>query len=80
MADVAWTVLEPAEFRSAGGATLNKLADGSLLASGDKSFCRYVSDQASTVLNPITYIRIEALPDDSFPRRGRDARRTGTSR
>jgi len=70
VSDVAWTVLEPAEFRSAGGATLNKLADGSLLASGDNPSPDTYSIKASTTLNPITYIRLEALPDDSFPRRG----------
>ena len=32
---VAWTLLEPTDFRSVGGAKLTKLADGSLLAGGE---------------------------------------------
>src|SRR5262249_13223534 len=35
---VAWTTLEPKELKSAGGATLTKQADGSVLASGKNPF------------------------------------------
>ena len=70
VSDVTWTLLEPAEFRSAGGATLRKLADGSLLASGDNPSPDTYSIKASTGLTPITFIRLEALPDDSLPRKG----------
>ena len=34
-ADAIWTVLDPTQFASAGGATLHQQPDGSLLASGN---------------------------------------------
>jgi hypothetical protein len=65
-----WQVLEPAEFRSAEGATLKKLPDGSLLSSGkrpERDICTVV---AHTDIKGITGIRLEVLTDDSLPHRG----------
>jgi hypothetical protein len=67
---VAWTTLDPAEFRSAGGATLKKLDDKSLLASGENPAVETYSIVARTDLKQVTAIRLEALPDDSFAAKG----------
>lgn len=67
---VAWTPLGPNEFRSTGGATLAKLADGSLLAGSENppqdSYVIKTGSSAGT----ITAIRLETLPDDSLPHKG----------
>lgn len=65
-----WTVLEVVEARSKGGATLTRLADGSILASGDNPSPDAYFIQASTGLRRITAVRLEAMPDDRLPQRG----------
>ena len=62
-----WSVVDPTEFSSAGGATLKKLDDKSVLAGGtnpDKDTYEVV---LKTPLDRITGIRLEALADESFP-------------
>jgi hypothetical protein len=65
-----WTTLDPAEFRSAGGATLKKLDDKSLLASGENPAVETYTVIARTDRKHITGLRLEVLPDDSFAGKG----------
>jgi hypothetical protein len=65
-----WRVLEPVACTSAGGATLTRQPDGSILSEGkrpEKETCTVVAD---TGLESITGIRLELLPDDRLPHRG----------
>ncbi|MBL8191388.1 MAG: DUF1553 domain-containing protein, partial [Acidobacteria bacterium] len=65
-----WTTLDPTEFKSAGGATLTKLDDKSLLASSkDPEFDEYII-KARLPLSKLSALRIEAMPDKSLPRGG----------
>jgi mono/diheme cytochrome c family protein len=67
---VAWRVLEPETFTSAGGATLTRQADGSVISSGarpEKDTCTII---ASTAAARITGLRLEVLVDDSLPMKG----------
>ncbi len=68
--DVEWTVLDPIEFRSRGGATIRKLADGSLLVAGTIPERDTYTVVAGVPPGDITAVRLEALTDDSLPRRG----------
>jgi len=66
----AWTVLDPVEFRSQGGATLQELDDRSLLVGGaipDNDVYTVVTDLP---MHGITAVRLEALTHDSLPKRG----------
>lgn len=65
-----WTVLEPTEMESAGRATLTRLADGSILASGTNTTGDAYTIVAEADPMQVTAIRLEALPDDSLPNRG----------
>lgn len=65
-----WTVLNPTELASTGGATLKELGDGSVLVSGAKAEQDIYTVTARTGLNGITGIRLEALPDESLPKGG----------
>ncbi len=67
---VEWTVLDPVEYRSSGGATLKKLDDSSLLAAGENPATETYSVIAWANLKDITGLRLEALPDDSFTAKG----------
>lgn len=67
-ADV-WTTLEPISF-TAESATLTKLPDNSLLASGDLNPNDVYIITAKTNLQNIKAIRIEAMLDESLPRSG----------
>lgn len=65
-----WTVLKPAELTSQGGATLTRLDDNSILASGanpDQDFCTV---SAATTLVGVTGFRLEVIPDPSLPGQG----------
>ncbi len=65
-----WIVLDMVEHKSAGGATLSKLDDGSLLATGtNPDFDKYTF-VAHTNLSGITAIRLEALAHESMVRKG----------
>jgi hypothetical protein len=67
---VAWTPLEPGEFRSTGGAKLTKQPDGSLLASGENPPQDSYVIKAAPPSDAITAIRLETLCDDSLPYKG----------
>ncbi|MFB3104994.1 MAG: DUF1549 domain-containing protein, partial [Pseudomonadales bacterium] len=65
-----WIVLDLAEAKSHGGATLTKLDDGSLLASGtNPNFDKYTL-VATTSIQGITAIRLEALAHPSMVKNG----------
>jgi hypothetical protein len=67
---VAWTVLDPASFKSAGGAMLTKQADKSILAAGKNPSPETYTITANATLAGITAIRLEVLPDASLPAKG----------
>jgi hypothetical protein len=69
-AAVNWVVLEPATLASAGGATLTRQADNSVLVSGNNPAADTYSFAAQTNLSAITGVRIEVLPDDSLAAKG----------
>jgi hypothetical protein len=66
-AEEIWTVLDPARFESAGGATLHKLADKSILADGQNPSPETYTIVVPTELSAITGFRLEVLPDPSLP-------------
>jgi hypothetical protein len=63
---VEWTVLEPTSVTSAGGASLTKKSDGSILASGKNPSTDLYTVLADTNMAGITGIRLEVLPDPSL--------------
>lgn len=65
-----WTVLDPSSFISANGATLSKLGDLSILASGAAPDFDTYTVTAPTLLTGITGIRLEVLEDPSLPFNG----------
>jgi Protein of unknown function (DUF1553)/Protein of unknown function (DUF1549)/Planctomycete cytochrome C len=65
-----WTVLEPVRWSSKNDATLSKLDDGSLLASGDRPEIDTYEVAYRTGLKKITGLKLEALPDASLPEYG----------
>ncbi|HVC93939.1 MAG TPA: hypothetical protein VND64_09620, partial [Pirellulales bacterium] len=65
-----WTVLKPIEIKSQGGATLTPLEDGSILAGGENQYPEVYTLVARPALERISAIRLEALPDPSFPQNG----------
>ena len=73
-----WTVLKPTGFTSKGETTLKRLEDHSILAGGPIPDGDLYTIEAETDLTRLTAVRLEALTDDSLPRRGpgrRDGRR-----
>lgn len=62
-----WTILNPTIFLSANGATLSKLGDLSILASGPAPLTDLYTISAPTSLTGITGIRLEVLEDPSLP-------------
>ena len=67
---IEWTVLDVAEYRSAGGATLRKLDDKSILAGGENPAREVYTLSMPVALPEITALRLEALPDDSLAAKG----------
>ncbi|MGA2255872.1 MAG: hypothetical protein ABSG53_14595, partial [Thermoguttaceae bacterium] len=65
-----WTVLAPSRAVSAGGATLTKEADGSILASGKNPSPDTYTVTADTNLKEITGIRLEIIADPRLPSQG----------
>jgi len=65
-----WHVLEPAEAKSAEGATLTRLPDGSLLSEGKRPEKDTYTLIAHTEVQGITGIRLEVLTDDRLPHKG----------
>jgi Protein of unknown function (DUF1553)/Protein of unknown function (DUF1549)/Planctomycete cytochrome C len=65
-----WLPLEATSMKSAGGATLTKQKDGSILAGGTNPATDTYTLVAQTDLKGITAFRLEALPDKSLPKQG----------
>lgn len=72
-----WHILTPIEMTSDGGASLSKLDDNSILASGTNSLGDAYSIIAETSSNQVAAIRLEALIHESLPKQGpgRDGKR-----
>ncbi len=66
----AWEVLQPDAMTSAGGATLTKEADGSILASGPNNTPETYTVTFQTKLKGITGVRLEVLSDTKLPAKG----------
>jgi WD40 repeat protein/tetratricopeptide (TPR) repeat protein len=69
-APATWTVLQPTDMKSKGGATLAKLPDDSILASGQNSHGDVYTIVAPTNVMQIRVIRLEALTHESLPDQG----------
>src|SRR5205823_1761252 len=69
-AQAAWTVLDPSDLVSSGGATLRKRDDRSILAEGENPDHDTYHILAPAGLGAITALRLEALPDDSLGGKG----------
>jgi hypothetical protein len=69
-AGAPWIVLDPQTMKSEGGATLTKLADGSILATGTNPQFDTYTFVVPTHLSGITAIRVEALSDPSLVKGG----------
>jgi WD40 repeat protein/tetratricopeptide (TPR) repeat protein len=69
-AEPRWTVLTPAQMKSAGGATLTRQNDSSILASGKNPDTDTYIVVAPMDLKRITAFRLEALAHGSLPRGG----------
>src|SRR5262249_12658449 len=65
-----WTVLKPTAMSSKGGATLSKLPDDSILASGKNTLGDAYTIVADAKLAQVTAIRLEALTHESLPNQG----------
>ena len=65
-----WIPLEPIDLVSYQGATLSRLPDHSVLASGNSPETDTYAFKARTDLTNISAIRLELLPDDSLPGHG----------
>ncbi len=68
--DPRWTVLAPAEMTSEGATELTRLADGSVLASGEHPPKEVYTLTFRDLPARIEGLRIEALTDDSLPNLG----------
>ena len=65
-----WTVLQPTNMKSEGGANLTLLPDGSILASGINPDQDTYTITTRADLGRIRALRLEALTDASLPRNG----------
>ncbi|MBI2806134.1 MAG: DUF1549 domain-containing protein [Planctomycetes bacterium] len=65
-----WTPLEPATMKALSKAVLTKLADQSILVSGPNAAPESYSVTFNTNIAGITGLRLEVLPDKSFPAQG----------
>jgi hypothetical protein len=65
-----WMPLEFVEMKSAGGATLARLEDGSILAGGPRPDSDTYTLSATTDLEGIVAFRLEAIPHESLPAKG----------
>jgi hypothetical protein len=65
-----WKVVAAQTFVSAGGATLNRQPDGSLLAGGFRPERDTYTITASPPISNLTAARLEVLTDDSLPQKG----------
>jgi hypothetical protein len=65
-----WSTLRPTEYHSEGGAKLQLLQDGSLLATGANPEADTYVIKAPLTIPGVTGIRLEVLPDPSLPHNG----------
>ena len=65
-----WMILDPQTFTSKGGATLKKLEDSSILASGENPAQEMYEIVSQISGEGYTAIRLEGLRDDSLPEKG----------
>ena len=65
-----WMLIQPTEVKSAGGAKLTALPDGSILAEDKNPAKDAYTITAKTELRGITGLRLEVLNDNSAPHRG----------
>ena len=65
-----WTLLDPAEFTSKGGAKLEKLVNKSIRATGPNPTRETYTIRVDSVPPGITAFRFEVLPDESLPGKG----------
>ena len=68
--DSAWRPLDPVEFVATSGAKIEKGGGGVLLVRGDAPSKDDFTITVKTQLAGITGFRLEALPDDSLPKKG----------
>ena len=69
-ATAIWELLEPGELKSKGGATFQKLDDGSYLAEGKNADFDVYTLNASVQIQGLRALRLEALSDPSMPKGG----------
>ncbi|SIO67908.1 Planctomycete cytochrome C [Singulisphaera sp. GP187] len=67
---LGWTTLDPLTFTSAGGATADKLADGSIRFRGPRPEVDTYTIVARSDLHGISAVRLEVLADDGLPHKG----------
>lgn len=67
---VAWTMIEPLSWVAAGGTTLKRLPDRSLLATGTRPERDTYVITAPSPLPIVTAIRLDVLSDDTLPQKG----------
>lgn len=65
-----WTVVSLLDVQSAGGSTLSRQPDGSILASGTSPEVETCTLTAVPPVETVTALRLEVLPDDSLHQRG----------
>ncbi len=70
MAGPRWVVLEPTKLESAGKATFERLADGSIRVGGPNAEFDAYTIVAACDLDRLTGLRLEALADDGLVARG----------
>jgi Protein of unknown function (DUF1553)/Protein of unknown function (DUF1549)/Planctomycete cytochrome C len=74
-ADSVWTPVIPTSAKATSGTTLSVKPDGTIIASGANPRNEVYTIEATTTVQGMTAVRLEALPHDSLPRGGpgRDA-------
>jgi hypothetical protein len=65
-----WQIIEPQTFVSAGGATLTRQTDGSLLVAGPRPERDTYTITANPLIPTVTAVRLEVLTHDSLPHHG----------
>ncbi|HEY6548741.1 MAG TPA: PSD1 and planctomycete cytochrome C domain-containing protein, partial [Vicinamibacteria bacterium] len=66
----AWTALEVTGFEATSGSTGKARPDGSVLVAGEVKDADSYTVKVATTLAGITAFRLEALPDESLPKKG----------
>ena len=67
--EIDWKPLRPTKVTSQGGATCKVRSDGSVLVSGTRPGADSYTIQTVADLERVSALRLEALPDESLPRR-----------